>query len=45
MLVKVVWRVRVRAVVGKYPEWLGELSFRLGNVNPAREEKNKKYEA
>ncbi len=39
LVVKVVWRVRVRAVVGKYPEWLGEVPFRLGNVDPAREEK------
>jgi hypothetical protein len=36
LLVKVIWRVRVRAVVGKDPEWLGEVPFRLGNVDRAR---------
>jgi hypothetical protein len=37
LVVKVVWRVRVRAVVGKDPEWLGEVPFRLGNVDRARD--------
>ena len=44
LLVKVIWRVRVRAVVGKDPEWLGEVPFRLGNVDRARgvESKNQR---
>jgi hypothetical protein len=37
LIVKVIWRVRVRAVVGKDPEWLGEVPFRLGNVDRARQ--------
>ena len=41
LLVKVIWRVRVRAVVGKDPEWLGEVPFRLGNVDRAREVEGK----
>jgi hypothetical protein len=36
LVVKVVWRVRVRALVGKDPEWVGEVPFRLGNVDRAR---------
>jgi hypothetical protein len=42
LLVKVVWRVRVRAVVGKDPEWCGEAPFQLGNVDRAREVEGEK---
>jgi hypothetical protein len=41
LIVKVVWRVRVRAVFGKDREWVGELPFRLGDVAPAREKEVK----
>jgi hypothetical protein len=41
LIIKVVWRVRGRAVFGKHREWVGELSFRLGDVAPAREKENK----
>jgi hypothetical protein len=37
LIVKVVWRVRVRAVVGKDPEWIGEIPFRLGSVDRAKD--------
>jgi len=41
LIVKIVWRVRVRALVGKDPEWLGEVQFRLGNVDQARQVEGK----
>jgi len=41
LVVKVVWRVRVRAKVGKDPDWLGEAPFRLGNVDRARDVEGK----
>jgi hypothetical protein len=42
LLIKIAWRVRVRALVGKDPEWLAEVPFRLGNVDRAREVESKK---
>jgi len=41
LIIKVIWRVRVRAVFGKDREWVGELPFRLGDVAPAREKERK----
>jgi hypothetical protein len=40
-IVKVLWRVRVRALFGEKREWVGELPFRLGNVDRAPEKKDK----
>jgi hypothetical protein len=37
LIVKVVWRVRVRAIFGKTREWFGVLPFRLGNVDRPRD--------
>jgi hypothetical protein len=33
LIVKVIWRVRVRAVFGRKDEWVGDLPFGLGNVD------------
>ena len=41
LIVKVFWRVRVRAVFGENREWVGELPFRLGDVDPARDKEDK----
>jgi hypothetical protein len=36
LIVMIVWRVRVRVVFEWKKEWIAELPFRLGNVDPAR---------
>jgi hypothetical protein len=36
LVVSILWRVRVRAVVGRDPDWISEVPFRLGNVERAR---------
>ena len=41
LIVKVLWRVRIRAVFGKNCEWVGELLFRLGDVDRVCEKKDK----
>ena len=41
LIVKLLWRVRVRAVFGKKREWIGEYPFQLGNVDRAHEPQTK----
>jgi hypothetical protein len=41
LIVKVVWRVRVRAVFGDQSEWTSELAFRLGDVDRGRAAQDK----
>ena len=45
LIVMVVWRVRVRPAVGKDPEWLGEVTFRLEKSSGCRGRTNGKVNA